>query len=416
MSLIAPFMPLTATVSRQSKLADKEKIMQREIFDHDQLYKAMECLFQRGFKTYLACTGAGAGVANLIWLTPGASSTLAGFEFPYSQEAFNLFVGKDWAKTGNSYCGQEASIAMAQAAYLRCQETCFKRGDALIGIGLTAAAETSRTLRGGTRCFAAIRTDNGLFTVKITMEQGFLGREGDGAVCDLIAANCLLYAAGLPQVPFADDLHLESDRLIDNILDPQPVNPLSPEAILFAGSLGLPLMIKGDKVEGVIGYDFPNSIVFPGSFNPFHFGHDAIARTMEETTGKKVIFEITASNADKAKLPYGELVNRSLQFFHRWPVILRQDAGLFVDKAVVYPGAGFIVGADTAKRILDESFYGGADGLNAALRIFTELGTKFYVIGRDGMPSDDPLFRSGLFIPLPGRWPVSSSDIRNARL
>lgn len=379
-------------------------------------------LLKAGKKVYLACTGAGAGVTNLIWQVPGASSTLVGSSFPYAQGEFDLFVGRKWSESGHSYCSKEAAIALAQAAYFRCQQavTDPKAIPNCIGIGLTAATATSRTLKGGTRCFAAVRTKDGIHTVEVWMDQGRLGRQGDGEVCDIVALNLLLFAAGIPQVGMRDDLGLTSRQMYRReeygvILTP---SKLAVEIELSGHSS---LLVNSDGSTGTEEIDWSKKLIFPGSFNPLTYGHDQIAQTVKAMSGKEVVFEITGNNADKGEVDLKELASRAVQFCGRHPVILRQGASLFIEKARAYSGCGFVVGADTAIRILDKKYYGGAVGLTEVLNGFDHLETRFYVLSRlcDGkvVTCQDlavPDRFKHLFIPLPGRWDISSTEIRKA--
>ena len=57
-------------------------------------------------------------------------------------------------------------------------------------------------------------------------------------------------------------------------------------------------------------------------------------------------------------------------------------APLFVQKAQLFPGCVFVVGADTLRRILDPKYYGGREGLVAALTELRVLGCAFVVGGR----------------------------------
>ncbi len=158
---------------------------------------AIQSLVDNGnIKAFIAATGAGAGIVNMIWQTPGCSSLLMGFNFPYNQSQLADFIGY----SPKSACSEDTAIAMAQAAYFKAQESAHDRGDLAkkgvqcIGIGLTAAAETNRQLKGGTRFFVAMRADSAILAIKFTLQQGLLGRSGDGQVCDIAILNMMLLA------------------------------------------------------------------------------------------------------------------------------------------------------------------------------------------------------------------------------
>ena len=55
----------------------------------------------------------------------------------------------------------------------------------------------------------------------------------------------------------------------------------------------------------------------------------------------------------------------------------------FVDKVHRFPGTTFVIGLDTAARIIDPRFYGGTeDHLAEALTSIREAGCRFLVAGR----------------------------------
>lgn len=375
-------------------------------------------------QVYVVTTGAGAAITDLLWQRAGASNFLIGTSFTYHPVEFDDFVGRAWDNTGFGRCSPTGAMALAQRAYLRSQKACMKSGKAgarVIGVGLSAAATTDRTLRGGTRCHAAVRTDRGIFLTQISWEQGCFTREGDGSLCDLIALNLVLFAADAPQLTIPDHLRLTSNHLwygsSGAILKPSDVGVAH-----LPHPLAEPQLVTLDgQVQPTSHIDFSQAVIFPGSFNPFQYGHDAMARMGEQVTERSVICEITAQNADKAEQTPEQLSARASQFLGRWPVILRTGAGLFVDKAREYRGAHFIVGGDTALRIFDPRFYGS--DVNRTLELFHEYGTRFYVFARefgDRLITCEDLpvsydFRH-LFVPLPGRWDISSTAIREARV
>jgi hypothetical protein len=53
----------------------------------------------------------------------------------------------------------------------------------------------------------------------------------------------------------------------------------------------------------------------------------------------------------------------------------------------VLPGTSFIVGLDTATRILDRKYYPGADGLEVMLQMLAQQHVRFVVAGRVADPS-----------------------------
>lgn len=153
-------------------------------------------------------------------------------------------------------------------------------------------------------------------------------------------------------------------------------------------------------------------LVFPGSFNPLHQGHRELAQVAGKCLGLTATYELSVRNVDKSALSADEISTR-LQQFPDSQVVLT-NAPLFTDKAAIFPGCAFVVGMDTAERLLNPQYYGGTAGVTAAMSRFADGGHRFVVGGRvsvqDGFRTAERLdvpeqFRS-LFIVL------SESDFR----
>jgi len=396
-----------------------------KVYDRVAVDAAVLELKDSGALVYVATTGAGAGVNKMIWLEPGISSALVGFNFPYHPRLTDEFVGRSIEHDGYSYCSLQTALAMAHASYFKAQRVAAlenKLDKPIVGVGLTAAVATNRTLRGGTRVYAAVRHDHGISSFHATLDQGRLGREADGDVCDLIALNMALDGACIPMAHFAsfpEELGLQSHRFFGKqmaVVDcaDSVYIETTPFHDVYLGMDGRPCELS------VI--DFSKTVIFPGSFRSFHFGHDAVANTVMKSTGRKVVFEITRDNVYKTAT-IDDLIARARQFVGRWSVILREGAGRFVDKAALYPGAHFVCGFDVAEKILEPEYYPEEGGLLGALARLRDSGTVFYVMDRaDGSGAiksrNDLLIPAGferLFERLSDHWEISSTAIDKSR-
>jgi hypothetical protein len=372
----------------------------------------------------IACTGGGAGVADLVWGVPGVSPMYAGFHLPYGKSLFDSYAGYRWKEmTGQGNCCFDAALTMAHSSYFVAQRSCADKGELgknAIGVGLTAAAATNRTLKGGTRCFAAVRTNIGIWTVSLNLQQGHLGRVGDGRVCDIVALNLALFGAGLPTVPFSDyGLGLESDEIVEDLLAPKPLWIPSFDADNFHD---IYIDEKGNvtALNDLPADFFGEFAVFPGSFNPEHFAHDEIGMHVLRSTGRKVVYEMTIGHVNK-RTGLQEILARSGQFRGRWPVIVRSGAGRFVEKSACYPGAHFICGFDVAAQILNPDYY--PEGLDTALGILDDRNVRIYVMNREDRDGEIKTVADlhmkakweRLFAGVPSVQRISSSDLRDAR-
>jgi hypothetical protein len=162
--------------------------------------------------------------------------------------------------------------------------------------------------------------------------------------------------------------------------------------------------------------------VLPGSFNPLHRGHRLLAAVAGRRLGAAVHFELSVANADKPDLSPDEVARRVAQFAGVGPVWVTR-AARFVEKAALFPGAAFVVGWDTAVRLVDPRYYGDLARRDAALAAIRAAGCRVVVGGRvdpagdfrvwDGAGLPDLL--RGLFEVLPEaefRADISSTELR----
>ncbi len=372
------------------------------------------------WKVVIACTGAGAGVQQLLWAEPGASATLMEAIFPYHRLALADLIGHEPEK----YVSTDTALWIATAAHRRAAELVIRSGGDpkhAIGLGVTGAVATATPKKGEHRCVIATRTSEGMATVNITFEKGMYGREGEGSRCDILAVNTLLAAAGLEQgvcPPYNFKGVTSPELIVGTTMRPSRVVPLAETETgdLFDRTLFLP-NARRERKEMI---DPAKHILFHGSFNPWHFGHELMARQAERMTGKEVICAISSTHPDKGRLDRAELLHRVEQFRYRRSVVITGGAPLFADKAKMFPGVGMLIGADAALGILNPNYYGSSEvARDAVLRGMLSDGARFYVVGREiegkFMTLDDlPIpheFRK-MFLPVSGRWDISSTKLR----
>ena len=117
-----------------------------------------------------------------------------------------------------------------------------------------------------------------------------------------------------------------------------------------------------------------------GSFNPLHDGHRELRDVAEQLLNGPVAYELPIRNADKPAIARDELLERLAQFEH--PLALT-NAATFVEKSRLFPGVVFVVGYDTAERILQPRFYEDCETvMREALTAIRDAGSRFLVAGR----------------------------------
>jgi hypothetical protein len=125
-----------------------------------------------------------------------------------------------------------------------------------------------------------------------------------------------------------------------------------------------------------------SQVLLPGSFNPVHAGHWELAAVAERLLGRAVVFELSVANVDKPVLNLAEIERRVAQFSGRADVWITR-APLFGHKAKLFPGATFVVGADTAVRLVSARYYGADPAqMHGALASLRSEGCRFLVAAR----------------------------------
>lgn len=168
----------------------------------------------------------------------------------------------------------------------------------------------------------------------------------------------------------------------------------------------------------------PPAGLLSGAFNPLHVGHEELRDVAEELLNGPVVYELPIANADKPTLEPDEVHSRVAQF-ERHPVALT-NAATFAEKARLFPGVTFVVGYDTAERILQPRFYGNSETvMREALAAIRDAGSRFLVAGR--VMEEEFRIVKNLRIPLDFhaifievsqrvfRRDISSTDIRQQR-
>jgi len=190
---------------------------------------------------------------------------------------------------------------------------------------------------------------------------------------------------------------------------------------------GSPVMIwKNGGCE--MATDLSGSAILPGAFNPIHDGHHRLREAAATFLGRSVFLELSICNVDKPMLGADE-IHRRLQQIPDCCVLLT-NAALFVDKARLFPDCWFVVGFDTAERILDPKYYGqDLRRRDQSLRDLHSADVKFLVAGRVDLDRKPAVFRSisqlpvdhdyrDMFVELPEsqfRADISSRAIRKQR-
>ena len=358
----------------------------------------------------LAVTGGGSRAISDLLAVPGASRFVLDAVVPYSSQALDAWLTR---KPDNS-CSRDTALAMAAVAWSRANQLAHS-ATPIIGVSCTAALVSEQPKRGQHRCFVGVQSDDSTSLYSLLLTKGARSRlEEEAAVAELIL-TAIANAVGVASHPLPQLLKEETIEVETETSDPL-IRSVWTGASEFVWSHP-----SGELTPTL---PEPPGGLLSGSFHPLHAGHERLRAVAESILDRPVYFEMPITNADKPRLDFLSIEIRRRQFRH-CPLALT-SAALFVSKARLFPQTVFVVGYDTAERLLDLRFYGqSAAKLLESFRLIREDGCEFLVAGRVSQGAFQslsdlaiPMQLSDLFNEIPEsayREDISSTALREQR-
>ena len=312
-------------------------------------------------RVVLAISGGGSRAIADLLETPGASRTLLEAIVPYGEAAAIDWLGG----RPDHFCAPPTARAMALVAFRRARKLDRAAAPSLAGIACTAGLVTDRPKLGPHHAHVAVQTASATATWSLNLQKERRTRAEEEQLVARMILNALAAACGLQarlDLPL-----LEGEQ----VLRTQTVAPQSWQDLLL-GAAEAVCRGPGDRPAAVLS----------GSFHPLHAAHRRMAELGEAILGVPVAMELSIVNVDKPPLDYTEIDERLRQFPAEQAVWLTR-AATFEEKSQLFPGAMFLVGIDTLRRIVAPDYYPGDPGRRQ--RVLEQLAERrcgFLVFGR----------------------------------
>jgi hypothetical protein len=323
----------------------------------------------------VAVAGGGGSAISTLASTPGASSLFLEGTITYDRKSFQAYVGSAVEKDF-SYATFQGAAMLARAALRKALQyrSDLEEYSLCIGVGCSSALVSSTT-RGKPSFghIVASKADGSIWQCQVRLTPNLRSRmEEDEFMGDMVLrAIEQLKSEGKESIA----MEVKTDFIEESFTKVDQADAVFEGAQrILAGEVGAVLLLptEGNKFVAIVEPVLPmQALVFPGSFNPPHSGHTALAHAATyawQGQSDAVCLELSLTNPDKPSMEPKDVSRRAHQFFDlkdklpkQWGVLLT-SAPLFAQKvATLKPymaqGMTFIFILAEARLILVHSLF-----------------------------------------------------------
>ena len=244
------------------------------------------------YRFVLVSSGGGTNAISEILKVPGASTSVLEAYVPYAKESLDYYL----LKQPDHYCSLDTTLSMAAKAYSAAKKIDPDTNPKyLLGIAVTASLATNYSKKGEHKFFIAIQTYKYSSSFSYSFIKGELTREEEEQVVTDHIINAI-----------AQSCEVQSKIISEN----------SSLVVKTVEAQKNWVKLVDNKIDFVSSSNRIHELIFPGSFNPFHSGHQSMSELAEKKTGLGLAYEICIQNADKPPLSYHEIEKTLNQFNH----------------------------------------------------------------------------------------------------